>query len=97
MGGVGEVAPLTYVAIIGILAGIVSLLFWRYIASLEARLADTVATMNARLTDSNEERARDRDTMKELRAQVGEAIKAVDKLADAIETGNRLRDMEQRK
>lgn len=82
----GEVAPLTYAGIIVVLAGIVSVLFWRYIASMEARLAD-----------SKEERGRDRDTMKELRAQVGEAIKAVDKLADAIEAGNRLRDMEQRK
>jgi hypothetical protein len=86
VGGVGEIAPLTYVSIIGILAGIVSLLFWRYIASLEARLAD-----------SQEERGRDRDIMRDLRLQVGEAIKAVDKLADAIEAGNRLRDMEQRK
>lgn len=86
MGGVGEIAPLTYVGIIGILAGIVSLLFWRYIAALEARYSDC-----------KEEGARDRETIKELRAQILEATKAVDKLADAIEAGNRLREMERAK
>ena len=58
-----EVTPITYAFLIGGAGGIISLLFWRYIASLEKRLTDCdesrkreVALAEQRVTDAQKQR-----------------------------------------